>query len=358
MIAGEGRDEPSAPLVPPGAAAEALVEDAAAMDDAALWSRPAVREALGARPGASAAFATGSSKRVARAVVMTEPLDLADGEVTDMGAVNERGPGPAPRPDRADVRRPASGDPRRSSLPRPDKSVRVEGAAALVDGAGSGLGAATARMLAAGGAHVVVLDCDTQAARRIADETFGTPACTDVTDEAGVTDALDAAPETPRIVINRAGIGTAGRLVQRDGPIARADFELGIRVKTTAPAIFRTPLLGTMPPEARAALPAGIPCPARLGAPDEFAAAVRFRVETDDPNGKVIRIGGTARLAPRRSPNSRPGSCASARRCGPCRTPSARTSTSISWTPCSKGPGGSPTTCRPRPTRSRTARAL
>ena len=245
--------------------------------------------------------------------------------------------------------------------------MRIDGQAALVTGAGSGLGEATARMLSAAGAHVVVLDRDGDRARAVAEGIGGIAAEADVTDEAAVEAALDAAPSSPRILVNCAGIGTAGRVVGREGPMPLADFQrvisvnlvgtfntcrlaaarmsraegggvivntasvaafegqigqaayaaskggivalalpmarelarFGIRVNTIAPGIFRTPLLGTLPPEAQEALAAGIPCPARLGDPAEFAAAVRFAVETDYLNGEVIRLDGATRLAPR-----------------------------------------------------------
>ncbi len=90
VIAGENRDELGALIVPARKAAEALVEDGTAMDDATLWAQPQVREALADRLSAFAAKATGSSTRVTRALVLTDPLDLNAGEVTDKGSVNQR----------------------------------------------------------------------------------------------------------------------------------------------------------------------------------------------------------------------------------------------------------------------------
>ncbi|OWV40016.1 feruloyl-CoA synthase [Mameliella alba] len=108
VITGEGQDELGALLVPSRAGAEALVPDGAALDDAALWSRPEVRTALQERLARLAQEATGSSMRIARAIVMIDPLDLNAGEVTDKGSVNQR----AVLNNRGDlVRRLYAGDP-------------------------------------------------------------------------------------------------------------------------------------------------------------------------------------------------------------------------------------------------------
>src|SRR3954447_1042796 len=54
-------------------------------------------------------------------------------------------------------------------------------------------------------------------------------------------------------------------------PAARDLSAVGIRVCTIAPGLVDTPLLGTLPEEARQALSAGIPFPKRLGRPEDFA---------------------------------------------------------------------------------------
>ncbi len=111
--------------------------------------------------------------------------------------------------------------------------MKIEGMAALVTGAGSGLGAATARALAEKGARVTVLDMNGAAAEKIAAEIGGLAVVGDVSSEADVTAALDAAEEahgTVRIAVSCAGIGTAGRTVGRDGPMPMADFERTLRV--------------------------------------------------------------------------------------------------------------------------------
>jgi NAD(P)-dependent dehydrogenase (short-subunit alcohol dehydrogenase family) len=106
--------------------------------------------------------------------------------------------------------------------------------AALVTGAGSGLGATTARRLAQLGARVAVLDFDRARAETVAAEIGGVAVAADVGDEAQVEAALTAAAEglgaAPRIVVNCAGIGLAARNVGREGKLATDVFERTIRV--------------------------------------------------------------------------------------------------------------------------------
>jgi NAD(P)-dependent dehydrogenase (short-subunit alcohol dehydrogenase family) len=82
-------------------------------------------------------------------------------------------------------------------------------------------------------------------------------------------------------------------------PAARDLARDGIRVMTIAPGVFDTPLMRNLPPDARAALEANVPQPARLGHPPEFAALVRHIVENDYLNGEVIRLDGALRMGPR-----------------------------------------------------------
>ena len=72
-----------------------------------------------------------------------------------------------------------------------------EGQAALVTGAGSGLGAATARRLAAGGARVALLDLNAAAAAAVADEIWGLPLDCDVARRRGAEAALARSREAP-----------------------------------------------------------------------------------------------------------------------------------------------------------------
>ncbi len=112
--------------------------------------------------------------------------------------------------------------------------MQIKGQVALVTGGGSGLGAAVARELAAQGARVAVLDVNAANALAVAAEIGGIAIACDITDSAAVSAALDrteAEIGTPRIVMNIAGIGTAKRVLSRDGiPSALEDFERVIRI--------------------------------------------------------------------------------------------------------------------------------
>jgi NAD(P)-dependent dehydrogenase (short-subunit alcohol dehydrogenase family) len=102
----------------------------------------------------------------------------------------------------------------------------VNGASALVTGGASGLGAATARRLAAAGAHVVVFDLNAELGTAFADEIGGSFAQGDVTDPAAVDAALDVAESHGplRALVHCAGKGGTVRLVNRDG--SPGDLEL------------------------------------------------------------------------------------------------------------------------------------
>lgn len=100
----------------------------------------------------------------------------------------------------------------------------INGIGAIVTGAGSGLGAATARHLASLGAKVGVADFNGEAADAVAAEIGGVALHVNVADEAQVEAAFDTFVEfngeAPRVVVNCAGIGTAGRVVNREGKLA------------------------------------------------------------------------------------------------------------------------------------------
>jgi NAD(P)-dependent dehydrogenase (short-subunit alcohol dehydrogenase family) len=93
--------------------------------------------------------------------------------------------------------------------------------AALVTGGASGLGAATARALAARGARVALLDVNLDAAATLGKEIGGTGIKCDVTSEESATSAIaaaEAAHGPARILVNCAGIGSAARTVGKQGP--------------------------------------------------------------------------------------------------------------------------------------------
>ena len=127
--------------------------------------------------------------------------------------------------------------------------MKVQGQAALVTGAGSGLGAATAIELARAGAKVALLDVNSEAANAV-----------------------------------------ARGIVGKDGtPAPLADLECVVRVN----------LMDELPQTVRESLAASIPFPKRLGKPQEFAQLALAIVENSALNGEVIRLDGALRMAPR-----------------------------------------------------------
>ncbi len=247
--------------------------------------------------------------------------------------------------------------------------MRIEGASALVAGGASGLGAASARRLAAGGARVTIADLNVDAGEALAAEIGASFAACDVTDAAQVEAAV---PDGVRISVCCAGIGHAEKAAGKRGAhalepfqrvisvnligtfnvlrlaaaamlanepdeggecgvivntasIAAYDGQIGqiaysaskggvvgmtlpaardlasarIRVCTIAPGLFDTPLLAGLPEEARSALGAQVPHPARLGDPDEYGALAVHIVENPMLNGEVVRLDGALRMPPR-----------------------------------------------------------
>ncbi len=112
--------------------------------------------------------------------------------------------------------------------------MQISGHSALVTGGGSGLGEAVARELARQGARVAVLDINAAGAQRVAADIGGVACPCDIADSnslAAALEAAEAAHGTARIVMNIAGIGSAKRVVGRDGHAAPLeDFERVIRI--------------------------------------------------------------------------------------------------------------------------------
>ncbi|MGE0312792.1 MAG: SDR family NAD(P)-dependent oxidoreductase [Lautropia sp.] len=112
--------------------------------------------------------------------------------------------------------------------------MNIEGQSIIVTGAGSGLGEGVARHFASLGGKVAVLDVNADGARRVAADVGGIACTCDITDTAAVEAALDAATAAhgvPRVVMNIAGIGTAKRVIGKDGsPAPLEDFERVIRI--------------------------------------------------------------------------------------------------------------------------------
>jgi NAD(P)-dependent dehydrogenase (short-subunit alcohol dehydrogenase family) len=104
----------------------------------------------------------------------------------------------------------------------PGPQAEFDGLAALVTGGASGIGLATARMLAARGARVAILDRDIPwaGAGRVSNDDGGLHALVaDVTDDQAVRVAVQAAAGLLGgidILVNNAGIGAAGTVEDND----------------------------------------------------------------------------------------------------------------------------------------------
>jgi 2-hydroxycyclohexanecarboxyl-CoA dehydrogenase len=112
--------------------------------------------------------------------------------------------------------------------------MRLEGRTAVVTGGASGIGAATARRLAAEGARVAVADLDEAGARDVAGEIDGLAVQMDVADtesaRAGVEVAEDAFGPLD-VLVNNAGTDRFAFFVDTDE--ALWDFVLGVNLRGT-----------------------------------------------------------------------------------------------------------------------------
>jgi NAD(P)-dependent dehydrogenase (short-subunit alcohol dehydrogenase family) len=95
----------------------------------------------------------------------------------------------------------------------------ITGASAIVTGGASGIGAASARQLAARGAKVVVADLQEDKGKELADEVGGAFCKVDVTKTDDIIEAVEMAKSIGpvRVLVNSAGIGWAQRTVGKDG---------------------------------------------------------------------------------------------------------------------------------------------
>jgi len=236
-------------------------------------------------------------------------------------------------------------------------AMELHGTSAIVTGGASGLGEATARVLAAAGAHVVVADLNEEAGKQVAAEIGGQFAKTNVTDEEDVLAALAVAEgSSPHdlasfgrvIAINLTGTFNVLRLaasamsktdpVDADGqrgviintssvagiegqtgqiaysaskggiigmtvPAARDLSVIGVRVNTICPGVIFTPIYksiaGQDADEFLARLAAPVVFPKRLGRADEFGQLVRSLIENDYMNAEVVRFDGGIRFQPK-----------------------------------------------------------
>ena len=108
--------------------------------------------------------------------------------------------------------------------------MRLEGRKALITGAASGIGAATARRMAAEGADVVVADINEEQAREVASEISATAVKMDVTDLQTISDAVQATGPFD-ILVNNAGTDLFAFFTKTEP--ALWDFVLGVNLRGT-----------------------------------------------------------------------------------------------------------------------------
>lgn len=112
--------------------------------------------------------------------------------------------------------------------------MEIQGIAAIVTGGASGLGAATAKMLANNGAKVTLFDLNDTLGTALAEEIGGHFLSVDVTDEHAVSAAIDEAEArhgVARVLVNCAGIATGAKTVGKgNSPHPLAQFRKTIEI--------------------------------------------------------------------------------------------------------------------------------
>jgi len=111
--------------------------------------------------------------------------------------------------------------------------MKLDDLSVLITGGGSGLGEATARLMASKGARVAVLDVDQRNAESVAADIKGLALTADVADEAAVRTAIagaEASHGVVRVLINCAGIGGAIKTIGKNGAHPLDAFKRTIEV--------------------------------------------------------------------------------------------------------------------------------
>ena len=113
--------------------------------------------------------------------------------------------------------------------------MQIKGSTFLVTGGASGLGAATVRRLAGGGANVAIADLQPDAGARLAAEIgkLAIFAATDVTDESQVSNAIAAARQAfggLHGAVSCAGIASGERVLGRRGPHGLDTFRRAVEI--------------------------------------------------------------------------------------------------------------------------------
>jgi len=108
----------------------------------------------------------------------------------------------------------------RSETMELEPNMQINNIAAIVTGGASGLGGATASLLARQGAKVTIFDLNSDLGMRKADEIGGQFFNVNVTDEDAVRSAIQAGEKnhgTARILVNCAGIGPPAKVIDKNG---------------------------------------------------------------------------------------------------------------------------------------------
>ena len=111
--------------------------------------------------------------------------------------------------------------------------VNFDGSSSIVTGGASGIGEASARLLANAGSRVVIADLNEERGQAVAAELGGLFVRCDVAsiDDADTTVAAASEMGPLRALVNSAGLGMAGRTISRDNqPMDLSQFEFVIRV--------------------------------------------------------------------------------------------------------------------------------
>lgn len=111
--------------------------------------------------------------------------------------------------------------------------MKIDKQIAIITGAASGLGAATAKRMADLGAKVIVADFDLEGAKSVANKVNGVAFQCDVSNARSVERMFDLAKQEigiPRILVSCAGIAPAKRIVGREGAMPLEEFSKVIEV--------------------------------------------------------------------------------------------------------------------------------